>query len=99
MAVKRGTCIMTYCRRANRIWSFSAQLNIQHTTYYSLWHRGLTLDELADWMIEFQARYAINLDGGGSSVLVQNGTYVSHPTCWDVPLECERAIATVLCIK
>ena len=35
---------------------------------------GVSLGELADLMIEYGADHAINLDGGGSSTLVVEGT-------------------------
>lgn len=34
---------------------------------------GMTLQELADFMIQLGAQYAMNLDGGGSSTLVVEG--------------------------
>lgn len=50
-------------------------------------------------MVAAEVVYAVNLDGGGSSVLVQhNGEVISHPTCIDIPLPCERAVSTVLCL-
>ena len=62
---------------------------------------GMTLDDLAMYMIQNGARYAINLDGGGSSTMVlydhdddnvdndnvDNDAWkvVNHPTCLDIP--------------
>jgi len=40
---------------------------------------GLTLDEMAEGMIELGARDAINLDGGGSASLVIDGVLRNHP--------------------
>lgn len=42
--------------------------------------RGMTLEELADWMIAAGAVEAINLDGGGSSAVVANGVLVNRPS-------------------
>jgi hypothetical protein len=57
------------------------------------------LHELADILIAEQVTFAINLDGGGSSVLTEEkGRIISHPTCLDIPFRCERAVSTVLCI-
>ena len=46
---------------------------------------------------------AINLDGGGSTTTWENGKgtrgFVNHPTCSDnVWPECERRVASVVCI-
>jgi exopolysaccharide biosynthesis protein len=59
----------------------------------------LTLDGVADLLVNEGAQYAVNLDGGGSSVMVdENHQIVSRPTCLDVPVVCERRVATILCI-
>ena len=42
---------------------------------------------------------AVNIDGGGSSVAVYKGKVVSHPTCADTPVECERAVLTTTCVS
>jgi exopolysaccharide biosynthesis protein len=42
--------------------------------------RGATLDELAELMLGVGAVDALNLDGGGSSTLVVNGTLVNRPS-------------------
>lgn len=60
--------------------------------------KGLTLQQLADWMIDLGVYSAVNLDGGGSSVTVVNGTIVDHPTCIDSAFKCERFVTTVTCI-
>merc|ERR1712137_913095 len=52
--------------------------------------KGLTLQQLADWVLEMGAYSMVNLDGGGSSVTVVNGEIVDRPTCHDVDLKCER---------
>ena len=36
----------------------------------SLSRKGLTLEELADLLVDLGAEYAINMDGGGSSTMV-----------------------------
>ena len=41
---------------------------------------GLTLAEEADFMRGLGAVDAMNLDGGGSTAMVVNGTLVSHPS-------------------
>jgi hypothetical protein len=50
-------------------------------------------------MIQAGARYAVNMDGGGSTVLVHHHQVVSHPTCFDIPIQCERKVATAFCIR
>jgi hypothetical protein len=40
---------------------------------------GLTLDELADALVDLGARSALNLDGGGSTSLVCDGKLVNRP--------------------
>lgn len=37
---------------------------------FSLFKKGLTLQELADLLVDLGALYAINMDGGGSSTMV-----------------------------
>lgn len=60
---------------------------------------GLTLNQLAEWMLLLGAVYAINLDGGGSSVTVVNGTIVDAPRCTDLPtVVCERSVTTAVCV-
>ena len=63
--------------------------------------RGPTLYDMARIMAgpSVNAVFAINLDGGGSSATVVNGTVVDRPTCTDIDVECERAVATILCVK
>jgi exopolysaccharide biosynthesis protein len=43
----------------------------------SVWNAGLRVDELGAVMIKLGAMEALNCDGGGSSVLVQNGKAIS----------------------
>lgn len=65
----------------------------------SLHHKGLTLGGVADLLVREGAQYAVNLDGGSSSVLVdQNEKIFSRPTCLDLPFVCERPVTTVMCI-
>jgi exopolysaccharide biosynthesis protein len=65
----------------------------------SLHNQGPTLRELADILVEYQAEYAVNMDGGSSSELVQGGTVLSRPTCLDLPFVCERPVASIFCIQ
>lgn len=39
------------------------------------------------------------MDGGGSTVLVHRDQVMSHPTCFDIPIQCERKVATAFCIR
>ncbi|VDI40590.1 N-acetylglucosamine-1-phosphodiester alpha-N-acetylglucosaminidase [Mytilus galloprovincialis] len=43
-------------------------------------HKGMTLYEFADVLLDYGFVQAINLDGGGSTTLTINGTLVNHPT-------------------
>jgi exopolysaccharide biosynthesis protein len=56
--------------------------------------RGVSLEELATLMLEVGAVEAINLDGGGSSALVVNGTLVNRPQGDTVEREVMSALAT-----
>lgn len=62
--------------------------------------RGVNLYELAKLLLEFGAVNAINLDGGGSTSLVINGTLVSQPSdmCPDNIFRCVREVSTILCV-
>jgi Phosphodiester glycosidase len=85
---------------------FSYKLNFQFYPFtYSFRHRGMTLSEVADILIYLGAQYAINMDGGSSSVMVQNtSSIVNQPACFYnaiVPqkwMSCERSVATVFCL-
>jgi hypothetical protein len=57
------------------------------------------LSGLAEELIREGARHAVNLDGGGSTVLVEAGKVISRPTCLDLPIACERAVASIMCIR
>lgn len=61
--------------------------------------RGPTLRQLAQVLVNVGAKYAINLDGGGSSTLALQGKVFNHPTCVDLPIECERPVTSVMCVK
>jgi hypothetical protein len=56
-------------------------------------------------MVEHGAWFAINMDGGSSSTLVNGGDRLSpprvinRPTCLDLPFpSCQRKVATVHCL-
>mmetsp|Transcript_12339 Transcript_12339/g.18407 ORF Transcript_12339/g.18407 Transcript_12339/m.18407 type:complete len:280 (+) Transcript_12339:2-841(+) len=62
--------------------------------------KGVTLFQLAEILIhKADAVHAINLDGGGSTTLVKNGDVQNRPTCNDIPIICERKVATIVCLK
>jgi len=60
---------------------------------------GPDLYELAELAISLGFDTLVNVDGGGSSVSVEDGEVVSHPTCNDTPAECERSDASLTCVK
>ena len=61
---------------------------------------GFDLFEFAEVLIgELGAVQAVNLDGGGSSVMVRGGEWVSRPTCNDTPALCERDVTTIACLR
>lgn len=65
--------------------------------------KGMTMAELSVAFANLGAVTAINLDGGGSTTTWENGKgtrgFVNHPTCSDnVWPECERRVASVVCI-
>jgi exopolysaccharide biosynthesis protein len=62
-------------------------------------HQGLTLKELARLFQSLGVHHAINLDGGGSTTLVQHSIVLNVPTCHDVPWKCERPVSTIVCLK
>ncbi|XP_067367818.1 N-acetylglucosamine-1-phosphodiester alpha-N-acetylglucosaminidase isoform X2 [Channa argus] len=61
---------------------------------------GMTLWEVADFLKKHDVINAINLDGGGSSTYVTNGTLASYPSdhCEDSRFRCGRAVSTILCV-
>ena len=61
---------------------------------------GATEHAMAELLLESGAHHAINLDGGGSSSVVQNGKVVNHPTDTDVwLLKKERDVTTIICVQ
>eukprot|EP01029_Cantina_marsupialis_P029560 TRINITY_DN781843_c0_g1_i1.p1 TRINITY_DN781843_c0_g1~~TRINITY_DN781843_c0_g1_i1.p1 ORF type:complete len:489 (+),score=112.14 TRINITY_DN781843_c0_g1_i1:108-1574(+) len=73
-------------------------LQIDGRSYY----RGVDLYTMAEIMINRGAVNAINLDGGGSTAWVTNGSLANYPSqkCIDDPSHhsCERPVATITCI-
>ena len=64
-----------------------------------LWHLGKTEHEMAELLVKRGAFHAINLDGGGSSSVVENGRVIDHPTDLDHwLLNDERAVTTIVCV-
>ena len=62
-------------------------------------HLGKTDRDMAALLLEQGAWHAINLDGGGSSTVVANGTVINHPTDTDYWLiKKERAVTTITCV-
>jgi hypothetical protein len=60
------------------------------------------LEALAQVLVQdVGALYAINMDGGGSSTMIRGFNYkvTNRPTCLDVPFQCQRPVATVLCVS
>ena len=63
------------------------------------WVLGRTEYEMAELLLAHGAHHAINLDGGGSSSFVVNGTVVNHPTDWDLwAFKKERAVTVITCV-
>ncbi len=60
---------------------------------------GLTLNETADLLVRAGARYALNMDGGGSATVWFERKVTNCPTCIDIPKCCERAVETIQCIR
>jgi len=56
--------------------------------------RGVSLEELAQLMLDVGAVEALNLDGGGSSTLVVNGVLLNRPTGGVFQREVMSALAT-----
>jgi len=55
--------------------------------------RGLSLDELAELMLELGCESALNLDGGGSSALVVLGERLNRPVGGELEREVHSALA------
>lgn len=67
--------------------------------YCAYKHLGRTLHEMADLLISRGALHAINLDGGGSSTTVENGTTINRPTSSDNwAVKQERGVTTIACV-
>ena len=69
-------------------------------------HQGMTLTEVAELFLLFGAQYAVNMDGGSSSVMVHKSqTILNQPMCYYnaiIPKEwmsCERPVSTVICLS
>lgn len=62
-------------------------------------YAGPDLFEMAELFVSFGIESAINIDGGGSSVSVNKGNVISTPTCNDTPEVCERAVASIACVR
>ncbi|XP_055083994.1 N-acetylglucosamine-1-phosphodiester alpha-N-acetylglucosaminidase-like isoform X2 [Periophthalmus magnuspinnatus] len=65
-------------------------------------HRGMSLWEVADFLKQNGVINAINLDGGGSSSYILNGTLASYPPdpcVADSRWRCGRPVSTVLCVR
>jgi len=68
--------------------------------------RGVDMTTLADLLIDHGAVHAINLDGGGSSAMAQDGVLINYPSdmlppsCGDASrkYQCERPVSTIMCI-
>ena len=61
---------------------------------------GLTLDELADFMLVLGCRDAMNLDGGGSTTLVHRGHLLNRPYSeQDQPAPASRPIVSALIVE
>ncbi|XP_074540328.1 N-acetylglucosamine-1-phosphodiester alpha-N-acetylglucosaminidase-like [Halichoeres trimaculatus] len=63
--------------------------------------RGMNLWEVAEFMKKNGVINAINLDGGGSTTFLINGTLASYPPdicTHDSRWRCPRAVSTILCV-
>ena len=54
--------------------------------------------DIAEHLKAVGAIHGINLDGGGSSTTVVNGTVVDFPTAFDINFKFQRNVATVICV-
>ena len=65
--------------------------------------RGLDLYTMADMMVQFGAINAINLDGGGSTTVVQDSTCINMPTDTSPGFSAwyhfERSVSSIVCIE
>jgi len=62
-------------------------------------YRGMTLREASLFLKGRGAKYAISLDGGGSSTMVSQLRVANQPTCTGFPFVCERPVATIICVS
>lgn len=62
--------------------------------------KGITMNQTASWMKALGSKWAINMDGGGSSTSYwpENGGVQGCPTCIDEPFCCERSVSTIMCV-
>ena len=62
-------------------------------------YRGISLYDFADILIQLGCVNCVNLDGGGSTVFVNEGVVASYPTdpCF-ASSTCERRVSTVVCV-
>ncbi|XP_068997176.1 N-acetylglucosamine-1-phosphodiester alpha-N-acetylglucosaminidase [Embiotoca jacksoni] len=63
--------------------------------------RGMSLWEMAVFLKKYRVINAINLDGGGSSTFVVNGSLASYPSDHCIPdsrWRCGRSVSTILCV-
>uniref|UniRef100_UPI0037E82893 N-acetylglucosamine-1-phosphodiester alpha-N-acetylglucosaminidase-like n=1 Tax=Semicossyphus pulcher TaxID=241346 RepID=UPI0037E82893 len=63
--------------------------------------RGLNLWEFAESLKQYGVINAINLDGGGSSTFVADGSLASYPSDHCIPdgrWRCGRRVSTILCV-
>lgn len=60
---------------------------------------GPDLFEMAELMVDIGIESAVNIDGGGSSTVTYNGNVIDEPTCVDTSEICERAVASITCVK
>jgi Phosphodiester glycosidase len=61
---------------------------------------GLSMQELAEVMVEFGAESAINLDGGGSTTLVHRGHLLNRPySTQDQPAAASRPVVSALAFE
>jgi N-acetylglucosamine-1-phosphodiester alpha-N-acetylglucosaminidase len=60
---------------------------------------GPDLFEMGELLEGLGVESAVNIDGGGSSVSVLNGEIIDQPTCKDTPEICERAVASITCVR
>ncbi|KAM7421619.1 hypothetical protein PAMA_015662 [Pampus argenteus] len=62
--------------------------------------RGMSLWEVAEFLKRYGVINAINLDGGGSSTYVTDGSLASYPSdhCEDSRWRCARRVSTILCV-